>query len=66
MDYLIKALEVHIDDKIYFKKDTDSDSKSLISLKFNEREGHYLLITTRRCDILKANIAKNKITKLKI
>ena len=66
MDYLIKALEIHIDDKIYFKKENDSDSKSLITLKFNEREGHYLLITTRRCDILKANMAKNKITKLNI
>jgi DNA mismatch repair protein MutS len=72
MDYLIKALEVYIDDKIYFKKqnskvqETDSDSKSLITLKFNDRDGHYLLITTRRCDILKANINKNKITKLNI
>jgi DNA mismatch repair protein MutS len=67
MDYLIKALETHIDDKIYFKKqETDSETKSLITLKFNERDGHYLLITNRRCDILKANMIKNKITTLKI
>ncbi len=67
MGYLIKALEVHIDDKVYFKKsnkkqegETDSDAKSLISLKYNERDGHYLLITNRRCELLKKNLAKEK------
>jgi len=67
MGYLIKALEVHIDDKVYFKKankkqegETDSDSKSLISLKYNERDGHYLLITNRRCEILRKNLEKIK------
>lgn len=86
MDYLIKALEIYIDDKIYFKKnkpesdskkkkqnskdsdskECDSDSKSLITLRLNDREGHYLLITNRRCELLKANLIKNKITKLNI
>lgn len=65
MDYLIKALEHHIDDKVYFKKAKGGDSTpSLISLKFNDRDGHYLLITNRRCEILKKNLAK--ITKLKV
>lgn len=69
MTYLIKALEIHIDDKIYFKKqitnkEENSDIKSLITLKFNERDGHYLLITSRRCEILKKNL--DKIKKLKI
>jgi DNA mismatch repair protein MutS len=68
MSYLIKALEVYIDDKVYFKKnskaktddDNDSDTKSLITLKYNERDGHYLLITNRRCEILRKNLAKQK------
>ena len=67
MSYLVTALENHIDDKVYFKKNkTSSDeqeketSKSLITLKFNERDGHYLLITNRRCEILKKNLSKQK------
>ena len=69
MSYLVKALEIHIDDKVYFKKQSkkqetnnsdEADSKSLIALKFNERDGHYLLITNRRCDILKKNLANQK------
>ena len=68
MIYLIKALEVYIDDKVYFKKaskikpenDNELDSKSLITLKYNERDGHYLLITNRRCEILKKNLEKQK------
>ena len=63
MILLIKELEKYVDDKVYFKKD-DSESKSLISLKFNERDGHYLLITNRRCKILQKNLSK--ISKLKI
>jgi len=67
MDYLIKALEVYIDDKAYFKKqDSEQDTKSLITLKFNERDGHYLLITNRRCELLKTHLKKNNITTLKI
>jgi DNA mismatch repair protein MutS len=75
MTYLIKALETHIDDKVYFKKtvknenkvshkEEESETKSLITLKFNDRDGHYLLVTNRRCDILKKNL--EKIKKLKV
>lgn len=68
MTYLIKALETHIDDKVYFKKSKtqldftkeESDTKSLITLKFNERDGHYLIMTNRRCEILKKNLEKVK------
>jgi len=68
MIYLIRALETHIDDKVYFKKSKtqldsikeESDTKSLITLKFNERDGHYLLMTNRRCEILKKNLEKVK------
>lgn len=69
MTYLIKALEVHIEDKVYFKKSKanttkyskeELDIKSLITLKFNERDGHYLLITNRRCDMLRKNLEKIK------
>ena len=51
MDLLVKKLESYIDDKRYFNK--MNDDKSYISLKFNERDGHYMLITNRRCEILK-------------
>ncbi len=55
---LVKALSVFIDDKNYFYKD-----KELISVKFNERDGHYLMLTNRRCKLLKSGIkSKNKIT----
>jgi DNA mismatch repair protein MutS len=68
MIYLIRTLETHIDDKVYFKKSKtqldsikeESDTKSLITLKFNERDGHYLLMTNRRCEILKKNLEKVK------
>jgi DNA mismatch repair protein MutS len=63
MSYLIKSLEGYIDEKVYFKKNTDEE-KSLISLKFNERDGHYLMMTTRRCAILKKGL--EKIKKIKI
>ncbi len=81
MEYLIKELEKYIDDKVYFtkdkkiktnKKETESDdkdktdSKSLISLKYNDRDGHYMLITSRRCEILKKNLEKNKIKTLNV
>jgi len=68
MEYLIKELEKYVDDKVYFSKDKkdDSDTKSLISLKYNDRDGHYMLITSRRCDILKKNLEKNKIKTLSV
>ena len=38
------------------KKDT-----SCIQIKFNERDGHYLLLTTKRCSTLKNNLKDIKI-----
>jgi DNA mismatch repair protein MutS len=72
MSYLIKALEQFIDDKVYFKKPKqdvnnekgDDESKSLITLKFNERDGHYLMITQRRCEIMRKNMEKIKTLKV--
>lgn len=59
MNELVKILEKYIDEKVYLKKSkADTDDKSLLTLKFNERDGHYLLITNRRCDILKKNLEK--------
>lgn len=67
MEYLIKELETHMNEKNYFKKsDSDPESKSLITLKYNDRDGHYLMTTNRRCEVLKNNLLKNKITKLNI
>ena len=71
MGYLVKSLEKYIDDKVYFKKVTpgqgqeqESETKSLITLKYNERDGHYLLITNRRCEILQKNLTKVKQLKV--
>jgi DNA mismatch repair protein MutS len=53
---LQKKLESLIsDDKSLFGK---SDN-SLINTKFNERDGHYMLITNRRCKILKSELARD-------
>jgi hypothetical protein len=64
MEYLIKELEVYIEEKNHFKK--NNEDKSLIKLVNNDRDGHYLLITNRRCEILKNNLIKNNIKKINI
>lgn len=64
MIYLIKSLENYIDDKVIFKKNKDDDTKSLITLKYNDRDGHYLMITNRRCELLKKNL--KGIKKIKV
>jgi DNA mismatch repair protein MutS len=63
MSYLIKELEKYIDDKIYFKRKKEED-KNLITLKYNDRDGHYLLMTNRRCDILKKSLKDIKEIKI--
>jgi len=53
---LKKELEKLIeDDKSLFKKDN-----SLINEKFNERDGHYMLLTNRRCKVLKDKLNKQQ------
>jgi len=68
MIYLVKTLSEYIDDKVYFKKNKNEEHSlndtSLITLKYNDRDGHYLMITNRRCDILKKNLSK--VTKIKV
>ena len=64
MSLLVIALETHVQDKVFFKKNNNEKEISLINLKFNDRDGHYLLITTRRCEILKKNLSN--ITKLQV
>jgi DNA mismatch repair protein MutS len=59
MNLLVEELEKLIEDKTYFNK-----SKSLINLKYNERDGHYLLMTTRRFKIMNKKLSK--IKKIKI
>jgi DNA mismatch repair protein MutS len=61
MTLLVKSLEGHIK---YTEPGSESQDKSLITLKFNERDGHYLLITNKRCELLRKNLAK--ITKIKV
>lgn len=57
MEYMIKELEKLIEstEKRFIKKDT-----SLLTLKYNERDGHYLMITQRRCKTLKTILEEKK------
>ena len=56
IDLLKNKLEELInDEKSLFSK---SDN-SLITSKFNERDGHYMMITNRRCKILKEKLQHN-------
>ena len=50
MNYLIDELEKYI---VNEKK-----TEKLITLKYNDRDGYYLLITNRRCNILRKNLNK--------
>lgn len=56
---LVKSLSTLIDDKNYFFKD-----KELINVKFNERDGHYLILTNRRCKLLRTSLKTKE--KLKV
>lgn len=65
MDYLVKELEKYIEDKKQFI----NKNKDTINLKFNERDGYYMLLTKRRSKLLleklkyvkEINIGKTKI-----
>ena len=39
-------------------------NKEIINVKFNDREGHYLLLTKRRCKLLKTGL--EKVKKIKV
>lgn len=56
MNNLVSVLDNLIDDKKIFLKKTDKETTT-INMKFNERDGHYLLLTTRRCNILQVKLA---------
>ncbi len=58
IDLLKKELESFIsDEKSIFGRGTDN---SLINAKYNERDGHYMLITNRRCKILQQKLKSVK------
>jgi DNA mismatch repair protein MutS len=61
MDYLVEELSNHIDDKMIFKK----NNNSLITIKYNERAGHYFILTKRRCNLLRKNLEKLKTINIK-
>ena len=63
MDNLIIELDKLIDDKKIFVKKTETNNK-MLSLQYNDRDGHYLLITTRRCEILKKKLETIKEIKI--
>ncbi len=55
MDLLVSTLEKYIEEinpKV-IKKDSNA-----ITLKFNDRDGHYMLITKRRCKILREKLTQ--------
>ena len=51
----MEKLQEKLSEYIEIKKDT-----TLIQLKYNERDGHYLLITSKRCSLLKTNLKEVK------
>ncbi len=55
MDLLVKTLEKYIEEmnSKVIKKDCNA-----ITLKFNDRDGHYMLITKRRCKILREKLTE--------
>jgi DNA mismatch repair protein MutS len=57
IDNLSKTLDTFIEDK--YKN--NQENKPLINIKYNDKDGHYLLLTNRRCEILKKNLSKHKI-----
>ena len=59
---LIKVLENIMDDSVFKKK--KNDDKSLITLKFTDKEGHCLIMTTKRAASLKLALDKLKIIKV--
>jgi len=63
MDNLIEKLSNIIDDKKVFTKKKDDDN-NMMTIKFNERDGHYLHITNRRCEILKKSLSTIKIIEI--
>jgi DNA mismatch repair protein MutS len=58
MKNLVSVLEKLIDDKKYLK--TNNKTTNLINLKYNERDGHYLILTTRRFKLLNKKLSKMK------
>lgn len=63
MDNLIEKLSNLVDDKKIFIKKKDDDN-NMLTMKFNERDGHYLHITNRRCDILKKALSSVKVIEI--
>lgn len=61
MEYLVKELEKYIEEK---NTKVIKKEQTTITLKCNDREGHYLLVTKRRSKILRENL--KKITCIKI
>jgi len=55
MEHLVKQLEKLIEEKNskVIRKD-----QTIITLKYNDRDGHYMLLTKRRSKILRENLAK--------
>ena len=56
---LVLSLSKFIDDKNYFYK-----NKEIINVKFNDRDGHYLMLTNRRCKLLQTGLSKCKTFKV--
>jgi DNA mismatch repair protein MutS len=63
MNNLIEKLSNLIDDKKVFSKN-QSDDNNMLTLKYNEREGHYLYITNRRCENLKKALTSIKVIEI--
>ena len=63
MDNLVDNLSLLIDDKKLFTKKKDEDN-NMLTKKFNDRDGHYLYVTNRRCEILKKVLLTKKVLEI--
>lgn len=57
MDLLVQTLEKYIEE---INSSVISKNTSPIILKYNDRDGHYMLLTKRRCKILREKVDKMK------
>ena len=58
MDMLVEKLEGYIEEKNN-KVISATSSNGIINMKFNERDGHYMLVTKRRCKILRDKLKES-------
>ena len=65
INILASELSKYIDDKNIFSSKDDSNKK-FIKVEYKEKDGHYLVLTKRRLELLKKGLEKKKIKSIMI